>query len=153
MKGKKKLSAYWQTMTNLATLSVCFVPGRETYLQAMNFARPSASPTVRARELAMKGNVPFLYSMPAALTSSSVIPTEATCENARRNLSGMSHGYPMVCEQVQVGVIRHRLVVCSCEPSYRLSCFRQGFVLQARASRVSCFRQDTREQQFTSGWV
>ena len=40
----------------------------------------------------------------------------------------------MVCRQVQVGVVRRRVAVCSCEPSYRLSCIRQGLVLQARAS-------------------
>src|SRR5579859_1509841 len=45
---------------------------------AMNFTKPSVSPFALARPLAVNGNLPTLYSVPAALTSSSVLPTDAT---------------------------------------------------------------------------
>ncbi len=39
---------------------------------------PSVSPLARARALAVKGNLPTLYDVPAAFNSSSVLPTLAT---------------------------------------------------------------------------
>ena len=41
-------------------------------------ASPPLACMARALELAMKGKVPFLYATPAALSSSSVLPTDAT---------------------------------------------------------------------------
>ena len=51
---------------------------RSVSLSARNLTMPSVSALARARELARKGKVPFLYSIPAALSSSSVLPTVAT---------------------------------------------------------------------------
>lgn len=45
---------------------------------AMNLTKPSVSMFVLALELATNGNLPVLYLMPAAFSSSSFLPVQAT---------------------------------------------------------------------------
>lgn len=51
---------------------------RSVSASARILTKPSSSKVARARELAIIENLPDLYLMPAAFSSSSVLPMEAT---------------------------------------------------------------------------